>query len=864
MRAIRQWRQNKTTIVITHDTTQIQGDDFIYVLENGRIVAEGFRHNIENSLPNLAGGSRILEDDAPERLKENEAGRPPKWKENLMGGPKEGSENARKMRRDSLEDRVINIATEAKSNTVTTFRRIGRVSRYVGVHLSMRPEPHLEVPPLPPLRTAGQPRIPSMTLIATPHIDQEGNWARDLKQHITEIGIRPITMYHHSTELRNVPRDPFTGRPLPSPQMVSTPTTLKRFSLGKSGTFSQARSGQGVQQLSVPDILSTVWPMIDSKHRAQLLLGFLGALVQAAVPPVFAFLLVQLFQTFYMESGYKGKALLYSLSLLGIATADGLACFFMKYLIELAAQQWVDGLRVEAMRRILEQPRAWFEDNINSPAYLTSSLDRNAEEVRNLLGRFVALLIIVIITTGLSTIWALVKCWKLTLVALSVAPAIYGLTKGFNMVSTHWESRTSTANDQIGEIFVETFSDIRTVRALTLESHFHQKYSSAASAAFAIGVRRACYGGLFFGLSASTINFTIALVFHYGARLAKTRQYSVEEILQAFSLIAFSTGSITGLIFSIPQLASCVDTGSRLIHLSRLPLDSHEFVGDIVPNPSSPRTLMGPIKFSNLTFFYPSRPECPALRSLNLVIPPRLCTAIVGSSGCGKSTIASLLLKLYPAVADRRDYECTGEYDGPAALSLSERDIRLLHTISLRAMVGFVPQSPVLFSASVRDNICYGLDADSEFNTLDKVWKAAQEAGIHDFICTLPLQYDTIIGESGLGVSGGQAQRIVIARALVRKPKILILDEPTSALDAESARIVKSTIQTLVKASNVESDKRAGMTVIMITHAAEMMQIADNVVFMEEGRVGEQGRYEDLLAKKGKLWEMLRGGGIVE
>ena len=856
MSAIRQWRENRTTIVITHDLTQIQDSDFVYVLEDGRIVAEGFRHNIEKVLQKDLLDSLVPTNRIPKHLPVSERG-------DQSSAPDLGRKALRQQRarRDSLEEQVndtINAGSLQKDRRIT---RIERLSRFVGNRLSVSTTMPPDIPPVPLLPSKSAP------FVEVPSLDKDETWAEDLSHHITEVGARPMSL-HQSIILQNIPRNRKIGKPLPSPKIVDEPEALRRLSLRRRSGFMELKPETSQPPMSIQRLLSTVWPMLTVRGRILFLLGFVAVSIQAIIPPIFAFILVKLFQTFYMPTGYKRKALIYSLSLLGVAASDGCASFFAKLLLESAAQQWVDKLRCEAMMRIVEQPRVWFDDTANSPAYLISALDRNAEEMRNLIGRFAALVFVVIIMMTVSTIWALTTCWKLTLIALSTVPAVYGLTKAFNVVSSRWESRTNIANDDIGAIFGETFSDIRTVRTLTLESYFHQKYNLATSSAFSTGLRRAGYSGLLFGLSASSINFIIALIFYYGAHLAKTRAFSVSDILQAFSLLTFSTTSANGIISFMPQLASSVDTGSRLLRLSRLPLKSHELEGDLRPDPASPETLMGPIYFINLTFYYPIRPEHPALYRLNLIIPPRVCTAIVGQSGSGKSTIASLLLKLYPPSPDPLAVHAGGDPHGPASLTLSGHDIRSLDTTTLRSLIAIVPQTPTLFPGSVRENICYGLQPSSKYRGIERVKNAARQAGVHEFIMTLPLQYETMIGEGGLGVSGGQAQRIVIARALVRRPRILVLDEPTSALDSESASVVKRSIQGLIgksKETRSGSDKkRSAMTVIVITHAREMMQFADNVVVLENGQLAEEGTFSGLLAKRGKLWEMLRAGGVAE
>jgi ATP-binding cassette subfamily B (MDR/TAP) protein 1 len=171
-------------------------------------------------------------------------------------------------------------------------------------------------------------------------------------------------------------------------------------------------------------------------------------------------------------------------------------------------------------------------------------------------------------------------------------------------------------------------------------------------------------------------------------------------------------------------------------------------------------------------------------------------------------------------------------------------------------MISTVPQTPTLFPTSVRANITYGLELNSGLASIANMEHAARRAGIHDFIASLPRGYETVIGDGGLGLSGGQVQRIVIARALCRRPKILILDEATSALDRESAWVVRKSVGELVR-------EESGMTVIIITHSRDMMQCADCVVVLEQGRVAEEGGFKELVARKGKLWEMLRAGGSI-
>jgi len=224
------------------------------------------------------------------------------------------------------------------------------------------------------------------------------------------------------------------------------------------------------------------------------------------------------------------------------------------------------------------------------------------------------------------------------------------------------------------------------------------------------------------------------------------------------------------------------------------------------------------------------------------------CIAIVGHSGSGKSTLASLLLKLYSSPMRQPGFH---------SITLGGIGIRHLHTPTLRSLVTLVPQQPKLLADSIGANISYGLDSSSPLNTLDNIRGAAQAAGIDGFISSLPDGYGTVVGDGGIGLSGGQAQRVAIARSLIRQPRILILDEVTANLDEASADTIRWTIRRLVAAEQ-------GLAVIIITHAKEMMEIAEKVIVMDHGSVVEEGPYPALLQKPGgKLRHMLTAGDTI-
>lgn len=256
-------------------------------------------------------------------------------------------------------------------------------------------------------------------------------------------------------------------------------------------------------------------------------------------------------------------------------------------------------------------------------------------------------------------------------------------------------------------------------------------------------------------------------------------------------------------------------------------------------------TITGAVTFNDVHFAYPTRPDVPVLSGLSFTIRAGECVAIVGASGSGKSTIAALLQRLYEPTSG------TIVLSGKHALSQTD-------TPWLRDHIALVAQSPILFDASVASNIAYGTGShrDDGGSLLllppSEIERACQRANIHDFILSLPKGYATHLGEAASLVSGGQAQRLALARALVKTASVLVLDECTSALDGENERVVLETIARV----------KAGRTVVMVTHNVRAMRICDRILVLKEGRVVEEGTYEQLIGRGrgGVFADLARGG----
>ncbi|XP_042744189.1 ATP-dependent translocase ABCB1 isoform X5 [Lagopus leucura] len=299
------------------------------------------------------------------------------------------------------------------------------------------------------------------------------------------------------------------------------------------------------------------------------------------------------------------------------------------------------------------------------------------------------------------------------------------------------------------------------------------------------------------------------------------------ELNGVFSAVVFGAMALGQTSSFAPDYAKAKISAAHLFVLfDRVPsIDSYCEDGE------KPVTFGGNTRIKDVKFNYPNRPEVKILQGLNLQVEKGQTLALVGSSGCGKSTVVQLLERFYDPLSGEIEFD--------------DKDAKTLNIQWLRSHIGIVSQEPILFDFTIAENIAYG-DNTREVSH-EEIISAAKAANIHSFIDSLPEKYNTRVGDKGTQLSGGQKQRIAIARALVRKPQILLLDEATSALDTESEKIVQ---EALDKA-------REGRTCIMIAHRLSTIQNADKIAVIQNGKIIEQGTHQQLLAEKGFYYSLV-------
>ncbi|KAI9502507.1 P-loop containing nucleoside triphosphate hydrolase protein [Coemansia spiralis] len=330
--------------------------------------------------------------------------------------------------------------------------------------------------------------------------------------------------------------------------------------------------------------------------------------------------------------------------------------------------------------------------------------------------------------------------------------------------------------------------------------------------------------GAFRGLTNTAIGAMVLLVLYNGGRLVARGDMEPGDLM-AFMLATQhaqrALDALGGLMGQSVRAKAAVARVFEVINL--VPTIPHA-------GGARPASLQGNVRFMDVDFAYPSRPDAPVLRRFNLDVPQGQVVALCGASGSGKSTVAALLERFYDPTA--------GE------IWLDACPLKHLDPKWHRSQIGFIPQDPALFSTSIRENL--RLARPSATNK--EIEDACRCANAHDFIASFPSGYDTIVGERGTLLSGGQKQRISIARAILRDPKILILDEATSSLDAESERMVQNALDKLM----------VGRTVLVIAHRLTTIKNADRIVVMGKvpGHIIEQGTHKELMDKRGAYFKL--------
>ncbi len=502
------------------------------------------------------------------------------------------------------------------------------------------------------------------------------------------------------------------------------------------------------------------------------------------------------------------------LVLLGWLAAAALGQALCSYLGEWIGQKTLLDLRVAVFDHLQFLSMKFFDRQRSGE--LISRVNNDTMLLQQVLGSQLANLVVAPTTALVSFALMLKLSWRLTLVTVAVAPLVYLITKKLGTWVRRYSHLIQARLAELTTAVEEGFSLIRVIKIFGMEQAAAQRFASSAEGVMRGELRNARVRAASHMLTLGLVSVALCAALLFGA-YEIVQGHLLPAELMTFVLLMQSAGNN---ISRLTRLRLAMDRAEAAACRTMDLLEEQTDVDD-APDAIELQDITGEVRFDNVCFSYDA--STPVLVNFDLRINPGETLALVGPSGAGKTTVGSLVPRLYDVEA--------------GAVRVDGHDVRSVTQASLRSFMGFVPQETLLFAGTLRDNIAFGRPGATE----EEIIAAAKAANADEFIQAFPEGYDILVGERGVNLSGGQRQRIAIARALLRDPRILILDEATSSLDRESEAAVHHALDTLLE----------GRTAIIIAHRLSTIRNADRIVVLEKGQIAQQGTHEGLIAQEG-------------
>ena len=558
-----------------------------------------------------------------------------------------------------------------------------------------------------------------------------------------------------------------------------------------------------------------------------ILLGFVASAMTSGVPLVLRELIDKIFtqkNTHYLFILPFAFFLLFALK--------GLAVFFQNYLLRIAALRMVNDVRKSLFGHLLSLPLGYFGQE--GTGSLMGRVTYDAERLQG----GVANTFRDLIQQGFTIVGVLVSMFimspKLTLFLLVTLPTVLIPIRKTGKKLKTLSRRTQESFGDVNQHLSETLSSIRLIKGVVSEDRERENFKKFSDEFVGFQIKTAKYSNLLSPIMETLGALAAGLAVWIGGYAVIHGTLSFGTLVGFIAAAQMLYQPIKGFAGAQTDIQQSLAAAERMVEILAVPEERvHE------SEKRSVTQLEREIRFQGVSFSYPGATK-EALSEISLSVPAGSFVALVGASGSGKSTLANLLPKFYRPTK--------GEilWDG---IPVSEID-----SSCLRKIIGFVTQDVILMNQTVRDNLLYGLErAVSE----EELVAAARAAYAHDFISALPNGYDTRVGERGIFLSGGEKQRLALARVVLRNPTLLMLDEATSALDSESEWMVQKALESIMR----------GRTTIAIAHRLTTIRQASVVHVMEGGRLIESGTHEELMKTDSRyrtfILHLMRTGDVV-
>ncbi|RMH02141.1 MAG: ABC transporter ATP-binding protein [Chloroflexi bacterium] len=504
------------------------------------------------------------------------------------------------------------------------------------------------------------------------------------------------------------------------------------------------------------------------------------------------------------------------IALLGVTVLQGLAGFAYEYLNGIIQEKTTFLLRSDVFRRVQQLPLQFFDESRIGDVLkrVTDDAGRVMVALVGSMGEFV---VNAVKFVGFAGVMLFIN-WRFSIIVLAYVPLLLFLYVTFRQNIRETARTARKQEGQMMSLTLETLGAIREVKAFGREAYQQAQFETFGQERIRSGLKSIRWEASFSPVIDFVQAASTAAVIWYGVAQILVGQFSVGELLIFMSYLKDIYRPLRRFSKIATELQKAGAGADRLAKI----LDAEIALQDL-PNAKPLGRVRGHVQLENVSFAYPNAPDHLVLRDVSLEVKPGQVVALVGGTGAGKTTLASLLMRFYDVTNGR--------------ILIDGQDIRQVKLSDLRRQFAIVPQESVLFVTTIRENIAFGKPNAPEA----EIVAAARAANAHEFIRRLPNGYDTVVGERGGTLSGGQRQRVAIARALLRDSPILILDEPTAALDAESEELVMGALERLMQ----------GRTTFIIAHRLSTIRKADLIVVLDKGRIVEMGNHESLLRQDG-------------
>lgn len=512
------------------------------------------------------------------------------------------------------------------------------------------------------------------------------------------------------------------------------------------------------------------------------------------------------------------------LVLLFILLLQGVFSFGRVYFFTQVTENLLQGLRNDVYSRIIQMPMSFFSKN--QVAELSSRMATDINVISEAFTVNIAELIrqTIVGLGGLILMlyyidWTIARWFIFIIPPLTVASMLFA--KKIRKYSKTFQDKIAEANVIVGE----SLTGITNVKTFTNEAYEIKRYTDKTKEIKIFGFKYGLFRGSFFAFVITCVFGAVFFILFLMVDAKIEGKISADEFGKFMMLALFVAASLGGLPEQIASIQRALGATDRVFELIDGGVESIE----LFKQNEEIKHTKGEIQFKNISFNYPSRPDFTVLKNVDFTVKAGETVALVGSSGSGKTTIASLILRFYDPSS--------------GSVLIDGVDNKSISLTDLRKQIALVPQDVILFAGTIKDNIAYGKPNATD----EEIFEAAKKANAYEFITSFPASFQTLVGERGIQLSGGQRQRIAIARAVLKNPSILILDEATSSLDSESERLVQEALDKLM----------VGRTSVVIAHRLATIKNADKIVVLQQGSVQETGTHQELIQNESGLYYKL-------